>query len=105
MKGDVKAIHIDLEGTYILNQFDLLNGKPYWRHEKDYEKSIWYSEKDTTWNIGTYNDYYFYEHYEVAIYSIENTVEPLKTKSWAYNDGNGSEFISSTDIVVESGKK
>ena len=84
----------------------MLNGKPYWQHEKDSKKSIWYSENDKTWNIGTCIDYYYHkhcEHYEVAIYSIENTVEPLKTKSWAYNDGNGSEFISSTDLTLESG--
>ena len=66
-----------------MNRFNLLNGKPYWEHREYYNTKIWFGENSTTWNIGTYSDYYFYEHYEVAIYSIENTVEPLKIKSWA----------------------
>ena len=92
LKGDVKAIHIGLEGIYILNRFNLLNGKPFWEHKKNVSTKIWYNGKNgTMWNIGT------------AIYSIEHTVGPLETTSWLHYNENGSDSIPSTDLTLESG--
>ena len=83
-----------------MNRFDLLNGKPYWEHREYHNIKIWFGGNGTTWNIGFHS--YGYDD-EIAIYSLENTVGPLETNSWAYNNGNGSEFISSTDLTLESG--
>ena len=97
MKGDIKAIHNGLEGIYIINRFNLLNGKPFWEHKNNVNTKIWFGENGTMWNIGTY--YGTSDYYVTAIYSIENAVGPLETNSWAYY--NGSDFIFSTDISLE----
>ena len=86
-----------------MNRFDLLNGKPYWEHREYHNIKIWFGGNDTTWNIGTYHAFENSYSYETAIYSLENAVGPLETTSWAYNNGNGSEFISSTDLTLQSG--
>lgn len=101
LNGGVKAVHIGLEGTYNLDFFHLLNGKPYWEHEENSNTKIWFGENGTTWNIGTYH--LINDSYVTAIYSVENAVGPLETNSWAYNNGNVSEFISSTDLTLVSG--
>ena len=93
LKGDVKNIHSSLEGTYFLRGF-VRNDYPVWYKEGNIDVTIWCAKNGTNWNIGIDD--------VPAIHSLENTSGPLKTNSWAYN--NGSEFILSTDITVESGK-
>ena len=90
LEGKAKASHSGLEGIYMLHDSASRNGYPVWQNKYNYAK-IWLDKNGTKWNIG--------KDYVSAIYSLENG--PLENNHWAYY--NGSEFIISDDIAVESG--
>ena len=97
LEGEANATHFDLTGIYYMRSDKEYNGCPVWKKEASYEAEIWCDKNGTKWNIGT-NSILLKERTSL-IYSLVNG--PLETNHWAYN--NGSEFLFSDDIAVESG--
>ena len=96
--GDAKKVHGNIEGTYTVASYMLVNGKKNWMHLQG-SHVIWYDNEFNNWKIGPNENL---GTSFCSLKSAEDTSKPEESTTWVYVN-HDSEWQSTSNIFESSG--
>ena len=96
--GDAKKVHGNIEGTYTVASYMLVNGKKNWMHLQG-SHVIWYDNEFNNWKIGPNENL---GTSFCSLKSAEDTSKPEESTTWLYVNHN-SEWLPTSNIFESSG--
>ena len=99
LKGYVKLLAGEYEGSYNIYSSDLINGKQYWIHKYNRSLALMYNSQLQLWIFGPK----VLNGSDGAISGNSYGLEPYEISTWQWNSNGIWIPIRSTDVVLEKG--